>query len=87
MLPSKSVFNQHIEDAGLTLVDTLSFGRDYARTLSAWNRRFQKAWPTFTNLSFDDRFKKLWEQYLCYCEAGFNVGSIDVIQAEISKTE
>jgi cyclopropane-fatty-acyl-phospholipid synthase len=33
----------------------------------------------------DERFKRLWEQYLCYCQAGFATGNIDVIQIAAHK--
>jgi cyclopropane-fatty-acyl-phospholipid synthase len=45
-----------------------------------WNESFQQAWPVIAALGFDQRFKRMWEYYLAYCEAGFRVGSIDVVQ-------
>lgn len=84
MLPSPSVLRAHVEAAGLSQGHVLSFGRDYARTLAAWNTRFQAAYPQLAT-RFDMRFKRLWEQYLCYCEAGFNVGTIDVIQIAVDR--
>ena len=43
-----------------------------------WRERFREAWPRISPLGFDERFKRLWEYYLCYCEAGFEEGSINV---------
>ncbi|MDX1540648.1 MAG: class I SAM-dependent methyltransferase, partial [Geminicoccaceae bacterium] len=57
-----------------------AFGLDYARTLNDWNRRFQAAWHEIRQMGFDDRFKRLWDFYLAYCEAGFRVGFTDVVQ-------
>jgi cyclopropane-fatty-acyl-phospholipid synthase len=54
------------------------FGDSYAATLAEWQRRFQLAWPRLRGLGFDDGFKRKWEYYLAYCEAGFRAGSIDV---------
>ena len=34
---------------------------------------------------FDERFKRLWEFYLHYCEAGFRSGYIDVRQVVFAK--
>ena len=50
----------------------------YARTLAVWRERFLAAWPQIKRLGFDDWFKRMWEYYLCYCEAGFRNGAIDV---------
>jgi cyclopropane-fatty-acyl-phospholipid synthase len=54
------------------------FGQSYARTLQAWRERFEAAWPEIQLLGFPARFKRLWDYYLCYCEAGFRAGAIDV---------
>jgi cyclopropane-fatty-acyl-phospholipid synthase len=56
------------------------FGLDYARTLAEWRDRFRAAWPAIEPLGFDERFRRLWEFYLHYCEAGFRSGNIDVRQ-------
>jgi cyclopropane-fatty-acyl-phospholipid synthase len=85
MLPSKAVLKQQIEKAGLRTGESLSFGADYAKTLKLWNDRFQAAWPHLRVNGLDERFKRLWEQYLCYCQAGFATGNIDVIQIAAHK--
>ena len=48
------------------------------RTLAEWRRRFHANWADIAALGFDDRFRRLWDYYLCYCEAGFAEGTIDV---------
>jgi len=78
MLPSYTALYAHIADAGLVLEDVRTFGDSYARTLAEWNRRFQRAWPRLRPLGFEDSFKRKWEYYLSYCEAGFRAGAIDV---------
>lgn len=85
MLPSMTALSEQINAAGLTQKGHLSFGKDYAKTLNLWNDAFQTAWPNIQSQKLDMRFKRLWEQYLCYCESGFNTGSIDVIQISIDK--
>ncbi len=57
------------------------FGTDYARTLRLWRERFERRWPEIEQLGFDDRFRRLWRYYLAYCEAGFETGRTDVVQA------
>ena len=77
-LPSVSAMRTHAERAGLTLRQDLSFGASYAATLAEWRRRFLDAWPAIEAMGFDASFRRLWEYYLCYCEAGFRSGRIDV---------
>jgi len=77
-LPSKSMLRETIERAGLRLVGAETFGDSYALTLREWRRRFLDAWPEIERLGYKPSFKRLWEYYLCYCEAGFRAGSVDV---------
>ena len=78
MLPSDSVLRAQVAAAGLALDVVRCFGNSYARTLAEWNRRFQHSWPRLQRLGFDAAFKRKWEYYLAYCEAGFRAGAIDV---------
>ena len=86
MLPSHGAFARAAETARLKIDETFHFGLDYARTLSLWQREFQRAWPRVAGLGFDSRFKRLWEYYLAYCEGGFRAGSIDVAQIRLRHT-
>lgn len=83
MLPSRGALAETFARAGLRITDELAFGRDYARTLVAWRERFDAAWPALLRLGFDERFKRLWQFYLAYCEAGFDSGSVDVVQIRL----
>ena len=78
MLPTTGIIERETEEAGLQLVAKEFFGEGYARTLEEWQRRFQDAWPAIKALGFDERFKRTWEYYLAYCQAGFETGSINV---------
>ncbi|MHC5654146.1 class I SAM-dependent methyltransferase [Stappia sp. ICDLI1TA098] len=80
MLPPPGRLTELGERTGLTLAAQKIFGVDYARTLEVWRHRFWSAWPRIRQLGFDDRFKRLWEFYFHYCEAGFRSGNIDVRQ-------
>ncbi len=86
MLPSPSVLREQIARAGLSLASLENFGASYAKTLAEWNRRFQRAWADIAALGFDARFKRMWEYYLAYCEAGFRAGTIDVGLYRIERT-
>ena len=63
----------------LGLIGLERIGRHYAPTLAAWQQRFQGAWQDLSD-RYDERFRRLWEFYLTYCEAGFLEGRIDDVQ-------
>ena len=85
ILPSPSILQSLVGKAGLTLRGVSEFGQDYAHTLNEWHRQFNKAWDEIRPLGFDARFKKLWEFYLAYCEAGFRAGTTNVCQLTASR--
>jgi len=78
MLPSPGAMRSAAECAGLTLDTAERFGASYAATLVEWRSRFLRSWPAIAALGFDESFRRLWEYYLCYCEAGFRSGRVDV---------
>ncbi|WP_158931622.1 cyclopropane-fatty-acyl-phospholipid synthase family protein [Acidisphaera sp. S103] len=78
MLPAPAKLRQQIERAGLRVEMVETFGGSYARTLDIWHERFQAAWPSIAAMGFRPRFKRMWDYYLAYCEAGFRSGAIDV---------
>ncbi|WP_291918878.1 cyclopropane-fatty-acyl-phospholipid synthase family protein [Limnohabitans sp.] len=84
-LPSPSEFRKQAQAAGLQVVDELNFGPDYAETLRRWRESFMAQLHTVRTLKFDDRFIRLWEFYLAYCEAAFDEANIDVIQFTLAK--
>jgi len=86
MLPSPSALQGQFERAGLQKLTETTFGLDYARTLATWNQSFQAAWPELSQLGFDQRFRRLWQYYFAYCEAGFKAGWTDVRQFALSRT-
>lgn len=80
MLPSRQVFQDTAEQAGLMTRNRLDFGPDYAETLRRWRQAFEKQLDTVRQQGFDEAFIRLWRLYLCYCEAGFDEASIGVSQ-------
>jgi len=86
MLPPPGRLAEIGRSLGLQLTDQKIFGQDYARTLAEWRQRFRQAWPQISPMGFDERFKRLWEFYLHYCEAGFRSGNIDVRQMVYEKS-
>jgi cyclopropane-fatty-acyl-phospholipid synthase len=86
MLPSPQILKSLGERFGVPVIRERIFGEDYAKTLVTWRNNFRNAWPNLTPLGFDERFRRLWEYYLAYCEAGFLSGNIDVRQVVFAKT-
>jgi len=78
MLPSVPRLDSPLKSAGRCLLRDHGIGQRYARTLKEWRDRFLAAWPEISTSGFDQRFKRMWELYLAYCEGGFRAGSIDV---------
>jgi len=79
-LPSKNSLNKHISENGLTIKSYDSYADHYSSTLALWKNEFNKKWDLIKNQGFDSTFKRMWEFYLSYCEAGFKSKNIDLIQ-------
>jgi len=73
------------ERFGVPVIREHVFGQDYAKTLATWRNNFRAAWPNLMPLGFDDRFRRLWEYYLAYCEAGFAERRIGDVQLLLTK--
>jgi cyclopropane-fatty-acyl-phospholipid synthase len=84
-LPSPSVFRAQARAAGLEVVDEFAFGPDYAQTLALWRAAFLAQMPRVHQLGFDERFVRIWEFYLAYCEAAFAEANTDVVQYTLRK--
>jgi cyclopropane-fatty-acyl-phospholipid synthase len=84
MLPTENHLKSLGEAAELEMVGHRAFGPDYGRTLAEWRQRFWNAWDEIQPMGFDLRFRRLWEFYMYYCEAGFRSGHINVRQVVYS---
>ena len=82
-LPSKSSLNKYVSDNGLTIKSYDSYADHYANTLAIWKNEFNRKWDLIKKQGFDMTFKRMWEFYLSYCEAGFKSKNIDLIQFSI----
>lgn len=79
MLPTKTIVNEQARCAGLRLISCETFGESYALTLAEWRRRFNiNVSADAKRTLIDESFRRRWEYYFCYCEAGFRTGAIDV---------
>ena len=79
-LPSKGIINKYVSENGLTIKSYDSYADHYSNTLVVWRNEFNKKWDLIKKQGFDITFKKMWEFYLSYCEAGFKAKNIDLIQ-------
>ena len=79
-LPSKKSLYDLSFDKGLAISTYESYGFHYSNTLKLWRDEFLKKWDQISNQGFDLNFKRMWNFYLSYCEAGFKSKNIDLIQ-------
>lgn len=84
MLASVKAFEERVNVAGLRFDDARFYGQHYAATLREWRRRVWLARDKVTAL-FDARFLRMWLYYLAYCEVGFRLGRIDLMQVTLHK--
>jgi cyclopropane-fatty-acyl-phospholipid synthase len=86
LIPSLQAISETTDAATslqITAVD--AFGTDYAETLRRWRETFLARWPEINALGFDETFRRRWEFYLAYCEAGFATGYLDVAQVRFER--
>jgi cyclopropane-fatty-acyl-phospholipid synthase len=84
-LPCPREFRRQAEAAGLTVEDEFAFGADYAETLRRWREKFLAERQQVLQLGFDEKFIRIWEFYLAYCEAAFAKSNIDIVQYTLRK--
>ena len=69
----------------LRVLNLEDIGPSYALTLSHWRQRFHARQEDVRRLGYDERFMRMWEFYLCYCEGGFVERSIGAVQMLFAK--
>ncbi len=82
-LPSSQSIKDYSKKTGLTLKSYDSYGQHYSFTLSKWRENFINSWNNISKQGFDNSFKKVWDFYFSYCEAGFRAKNIDLIQFSV----
>ena len=83
-LPSKKNIIKLSAETGLEFEKCNSYGTHYSNTLMIWRDEFIKKWESISEQGFDSNFKRMWNFYLSYCEAGFKSKNIDLIQFSLS---
>ncbi len=86
LLPSVRAIEQVVDEhTSLAVTDVSPLGQHYAHTLRLWREQFLAGWPTVSALGFGETFRRMWEFYLAYCEAGFRAGYLEVAQIRLER--
>ncbi|MDI7775853.1 cyclopropane-fatty-acyl-phospholipid synthase family protein [Asticcacaulis sp. EMRT-3] len=83
-IPSLSEITKSVERAGLWITDVEPLRLHYAETLKCWRERFMAHRAEIQDL-YDERFCRMWEFYLAFCELGFRHADLMVFQVQIAK--
>jgi cyclopropane-fatty-acyl-phospholipid synthase len=88
LIPSVQAIEESLSEyTTLRVTQRRDLGSDYATTLRCWRERFLANWPTVVRAGFDDTFRRGWEYYLAYCEAGFRAGYLGLSQFRFTRAE
>ena len=79
-LPSLKSLNQLSQNSGLKIENYNLYGNHYSNTLQKWREKFLNSWDLISRQGFDMSFKKMWDFYFSYCDAGFKSKNIDLVQ-------
>jgi cyclopropane-fatty-acyl-phospholipid synthase len=86
MLPSvTAIENSLARVTRLRVTAREDFGAHYAETLKIWRDRFCSRAGEIAALGFDEVFSRMWTFYLCYSEAGFRSGYLNVSQLTLAR--
>ncbi|MCE1178342.1 MAG: cyclopropane-fatty-acyl-phospholipid synthase family protein [Micrococcales bacterium] len=87
LIPSREAIDQVLaRHTSLSVTHSRSLGAHYAETLRRWRHTFGAAADRVAALGFDEKFRRMWEFYLAYSEAGFRSGYLDVVQLRIERS-
>ncbi len=86
MLLANSIFDKKSKQHGMKLSDQFEFGICYADTLKIWRNNFNNAKGQVVQMGFDEKFMRMWNLYLSYCEGAFRAKRINVGQYLIETT-
>ena len=79
-LPSMKSINRLSDKSGLKIEAYNLYGSHYSNTLQKWRKSFLNSWDSISRQGFNQNFKKTWDFYFSYCEAGFKSKNIDLVQ-------
>tara|TARA_Y100000590_G_C15653608_1_gene989749 strand:+ start:113 stop:1291 length:1179 start_codon:yes stop_codon:yes gene_type:complete len=79
-LPSIQYLKKLSNNSGLRIEEYHSYGSHYSNTLNKWRESFLNSWDDISRQGFNLSFKKMWDFYFAYCDAGFKSKNIDLVQ-------
>jgi cyclopropane-fatty-acyl-phospholipid synthase len=86
LIPSERAIARALERGSrLRVSSATEIGHHYPATLRAWRERFLARYEEVRGLGFDETFRRTWEFYLAYCEAGFRHGAIGDVQLVLER--
>ncbi|ROO84334.1 cyclopropane-fatty-acyl-phospholipid synthase [Actinocorallia herbida] len=85
LIPSVTALERALQGTALRIRDDFGFGLHYAETLRLWRAAFTAREAEVGALGFDAVFRRMWEFYLAYSEAGFRAGYLDVRQFVLAR--
>ncbi|MGR8012146.1 class I SAM-dependent methyltransferase [Streptomyces hypolithicus] len=86
LIPSMKAIERESSRAGLKVAADFGFGEHYAETLRLWRESFTRRADAVDALGFDATFRRMWELYLAYSEAGFRARYLDVRQLLLTES-
>lgn len=87
LIPSMTAIGRESARAGLCVAADHGYGEHYAETLRLWRERFHQEAERVEALGFDAVFRRMWELYLAYSEAGFRARYLDVRQLLLTESQ
>jgi cyclopropane-fatty-acyl-phospholipid synthase len=85
LIPSVTAIEDSLSRTRLRVTGRHDFGPHYAETLRIWRDRFGARGDEVATLGFDEVFVRMWRFYLCYAEAGFRAGYLNVSQLTLDR--
>ena len=85
IIPSLQAVDDSLARTTLRVTRQRELGEHYARTLRLWRERFLGQWPGIRDQGFDETFRRMWEFYLAYSEAGFRSGYLGASQLQLTR--
>ncbi len=86
LIPSQEAIDRAVRaGSGLRVEATSEIGPFYTTTLRMWRERFIARTDEVAALGFDGTFRRMWEFYLAYCEAGFATGALGNVQLRLAR--
>jgi cyclopropane-fatty-acyl-phospholipid synthase len=86
LIPSEAAIARALgEGSTLRVAATSEIGHFYTTTLRMWRQRFLDRADEVAALGFDATFRRMWEFYLAYCEAGFATGALGDVQLRLAR--